>query len=132
MISRLTPNLIVDSIEEQLDFWVRALGFEIETTVPQGDSLGFAILKHGNVELMLQSRDSVAEDVPNLAEGAYRTALFLEVDNLDELASRVASFESVCERRKTFYGADEVIVFDPAGNVVTLAQFDQSTSQSTS
>jgi hypothetical protein len=31
--------------------------------------------------------------------------------------------EPVIPRRTTFYGADELIVREPAGNVVTFAQF---------
>ncbi len=55
---KITPNLIVDRIEDCLPFWVDRLGFETTVQVPQGDRLGFVILKRELIELMLQSRAS--------------------------------------------------------------------------
>lgn len=46
-----------------------------------------------------------------------------ELDRLDE-AVTAAGAPRVIPRRKTFYGADEVVVRDPCGTVVTLAAFD--------
>ena len=71
---------------------------------------------------MLQSRNSAKNDVPAMAEGAWRSALYLEVDDLDGFAKRVKGAPQVFARRKTFYGAEELGVRDPAGNVVTFAQ----------
>ena len=42
------------------------LGFTKTDEVPEGDHLGFVILKHGAVELMYQTRESVRADVPAL------------------------------------------------------------------
>jgi len=55
-MKKLTPNLIVESVEECLRFWVDRLGFTKTVEVPEDDHLGFVILKRGDLELMLQSR----------------------------------------------------------------------------
>jgi hypothetical protein len=89
-VRKLTPVLYVEEIEPCLDFWYQ-LGFEKTAEVPEGDRLGFAILKKDVVEIMYQTRASVGNDIPVL--------------------------------NKTFYGADEVIVREPSGNVVAFAQF---------
>ena len=81
-MKKLTPNLIVDKIEDNLPFWVDRLGFEKTVEVPEGKSLGFVILQRGDVELMLQSRSSLAKDVPAIADGSYRSVLYIEVPNL--------------------------------------------------
>jgi len=125
-LHRITTVLVVDRIEEQLAFWVEGVGMELEVTVPHEQSIGFAILKQGTTELMLQSRASVAADIPSLARDKYTTALFIEVNDLDQLIPRLGSFEQIYERRTTFYGADEIGFRDPSGNAITFAQFSKT------
>lgn len=117
----ITANLIVDSIEQCLPFYEKTLGFERVTDVPEGDTIGFIILKHGNTQLMLQSVASVAKDVPPMAK-ASRATLYIDVEDLDVIKQRLADWPRVIADRTTFYGAHEVIVQDPAGNFVFFAQ----------
>lgn len=119
-ITKLTPNLLVDSIEEVLPFWTR-LGFAVTVSVPEGEHLGFAILAHGDVELMLQSRASMAKDLPPLADAHHTSMLYLEVPDLAPLRAALTSVPTVVPERTTFYGARELIVRDPAGNVIAFA-----------
>ncbi len=114
--------LIVDEIETCEPFWLR-LGYHRTVEVPQEGKLGFIILTSGAVEIMYQSRASVAADVPALAEKAYRAALFIEVDSLDAVIANLADAPVVFERRTTFYGADEIGVIEPGGSPITFAQF---------
>ncbi len=122
-MKKLTPVLYVEEIEPALPFWER-LGFAQTTSVPDGDRLGFVILESGPVEIMYQTRASVQGDVPELAStpvgGAF---LFIEVADLDAVAGALGDTAPIVPRRTTFYGADELIVREPGGNVVTFAQF---------
>lgn len=120
--NKLTPNLIVPSIEDCLEFWVERLGFEKITEVPDGERLGFVILRHGPVELMLQSRASLQKDIEPLAQAVYQTAVYCEVAALGPLRKALLGYPEVVPERTTFYGAREIIVKDPAGNVVCLAE----------
>ncbi len=122
-MKKLTPVLIVDSIEECLTFWVGRLGFAKGVEVPHGDALGFVILNHGPVELMLQSRASVRDDVPAVAREAGKMALFIEVADLAPIRKAVAGVPQFFDERTTFYGAREIGVRDPAGHYVTFAHF---------
>lgn len=117
-MKKLTPNLIVDRIEDSLPFWVQRLGFETVAEVPHQDQLGFVILKHGATELMLQSRASVRQDVPDIAEGPQRAVLYYEVADLAPIRKALEGWPRVTPERTTAYGAREIIVRDPAGNVV--------------
>jgi hypothetical protein len=124
LMKKLTPVVYVEAIEPVLPFWVDRLHFEVAAEVPQGDRLGFVILQKGGVELMYQTRESVAKDIPPLADSPMRGSfLFVEVEDLEEVARALEGIEPVVPRRRTFYGADELIVREPAGNVVTFAQF---------
>ena len=114
----LTPNLIVESIEACLPFWVERLGFEKTVEVPHEDRLGFVILKRGPTELMLQSRPSLAGDVAPIADGPHRAVLYITVEDLAPIRTALADWPLVVPERTTFYGARELIVRDPAGHIV--------------
>jgi uncharacterized glyoxalase superfamily protein PhnB len=117
----LTPNLIVESIETCLPFWVDRLGFEKTVEVPEGDQLGFVILARDGVQLMLQSQASLAKDVPAIAGGPYRTVLYLKVADLEPIRASLNGWPKIIEGRTTFYGAKEMIIDDPVGNRVFFA-----------
>jgi catechol 2,3-dioxygenase-like lactoylglutathione lyase family enzyme len=114
----ITANLIVDSIEACLPFWVERLGFEKTVEVPHEGALGFVILKRGSAELMLQTRASLGADIPPLAEGPQHATLYITVDDLAPIRKALKGYPLVVPERTTFYGAHELIVRDPAGNGV--------------
>jgi uncharacterized glyoxalase superfamily protein PhnB len=122
-MKKLTPVLVVEHIEDCLPFWVDRFGFEQTMQVPDGDKLGFVGLRNENVEVMLQSRASVEQDIPAIAEEPFRSALFVEVDDLDAIVAAGEGLDIVVPRRQTFYGADEIAYRDPAGNIITFAKF---------
>ncbi len=120
-MKHITANLIVDGIEDCLPFWVERLGFQKTVEVPEGDRLGFVILKHGAVEVMLQSRDSMRKDIAPLAEGPFRSFLYVHVADLAAIRTALTAWPLVVPERTTFYGAREIIVHDPAGHVVVFS-----------
>lgn len=131
-VKRLTPVVAVEAIEACIPFWTETLGFEKTMEVPSddGDGLAFAAFEKGKGEVMYQTWDSLAEDVPSLVpeDGAGPVFLFLEVasvEELDRLDEALADAERVLPRRTTFYGADEIVVQDPCGTIVTLAAFEE-------
>lgn len=122
-MNSLTPLITVEAIEPCLPFWTDRLGFELIATVPHGDAIGFAMMQKGNVEIMYQSRASVADDVPGLLDdfGTGKTPLFIKVDAIDPVVEMLGDAEVVVERRTTFYGMDEIFVKAPCGTVVGFA-----------
>jgi uncharacterized glyoxalase superfamily protein PhnB len=125
-MQRLAPVLMVDAIEPVLSFWVDKLGFKKEAEVPHENHLGFVILEKDGVQVMYQTKDSVAADIPPLAKSPQKgTFLFIEVSDINAVEKALKGITPIVPRRKTFYGADELIVREPAGNVVTFAQMGQ-------
>jgi uncharacterized glyoxalase superfamily protein PhnB len=122
MMKKLTPVLVVDQVEPCAAFWTGGLGFARTAEVPHDGETGFVMLQRDAVEIMYQSRASVAADLPALAEGAHRTVLYIEVSDLDAVEAAVAGAEVVQPRRTTFYGMMEIGVREPGGNVVIFAQ----------
>jgi catechol 2,3-dioxygenase-like lactoylglutathione lyase family enzyme len=120
-MNSIVCNLIVPSIEACLPFYVERLGFTQTVDVPHDGKLGFVILKRGDLELMLQSCASVEADIAGLEHAGFRAALSIEVDQLAPIRKALQGWPLVVPERTTFYGAREIIVRDPAGNVVCFA-----------
>ena len=125
MVKKLTPVLIVERIEPCLRLWIEGLGFakSAEVPGPDGKSLGFVILQKGAIELMFQSRASVAADVPALAHQPAASALFLEVDSLAPIRKAIAGLPITIPERTTFYGTREIGIREPGGHHVVFAEF---------
>lgn len=127
MLRKLTPILYVEAIEPVLPFWTERLGFEITGQVPEGDRLGFVMMQRDGVEVMLQTRSSVEADAPALADTPMGGAmLFIEVRDLDSIVDALEGAEILVPRRTTFYGADEIFVREPGGNIVGFAEFAEN------
>ncbi len=75
--------------------------------------------------MMYQSYDSDEKDGSFLAQEYAKgpTYLYIEVDSLDDVITATKGASVVMPERKTFYGAREIGVKDPAGHVLTFAQF---------
>jgi hypothetical protein len=74
---------------------------------------------------MYQTRASVIDEQPGTAKDlmGHSVALFITVDNLDQVATALAGAPVVKPRHKTFYGSSEMYVREPGGNTVGFAQF---------
>jgi len=126
-MKKITPILVVDEIEPSLRLWVDRLGFQKVVEVPEGDRLGFVILAGDGVELMLQTRESIAnevekDDLPAAMKPAPgRSTLYIDVEDLDGLRERVAGFEVLVADRQTSYGARELWLKEPGGNLIGFA-----------
>lgn len=119
---KITAMIYVPAVEPSLKFWVNQLGFTKTVEVPEGDKIGFAILVHGDAELMLQSISGVGHDIPAFSEYARPAAcLYIEVADFDDLLKRVAGAPVVVPVRTTFYGMKEIGVREPGGNIVLFA-----------
>ena len=123
-VKKLTPVLFVEKIEPVLPFWTEHLGFIKTVEVPDGDHLGFVILQQRDVEVMYQTYASADKDVPAAAVAVRKgpTFLYIEVDNLEFLKPALLSEDVYLPERRTFYGAREIGVRDPAGHFLTFSE----------
>ncbi|HET6361431.1 MAG TPA: VOC family protein [Gemmatimonadota bacterium] len=122
-MKKLTPLLAVEAIEPSLAFWVDALGFARTVEVPHEDALGFVILEKDGYEVMMQTIASIKSDVPAAVPPAGASLLYIEVEDLSAIEEAIADYELLVPRRKTFYGAEEIFVREPGGNVVGFAEY---------
>jgi uncharacterized glyoxalase superfamily protein PhnB len=132
---KITANIIVSSANETLDFYEEVLGFILVMAVPEGSQQiitardaatppGIAIIRRDDVELMLQSRKSLAKELPSLATSSVGTSftLYIQVDDLDALYKDIKDKAAIIEDlHATFYGAREFCIRDVDGRILTFA-----------
>jgi uncharacterized glyoxalase superfamily protein PhnB len=122
---KITPNLIVASVERSLTFYVDILGFERAMTVPENSPFVFASVTSGPVEIFFNDVSTVAKGSPQLANRAFGggNTMFIEVEGVDALHDRVATRAAICMDLTTqWYGMREFAIEDPDGYVITFAE----------
>ena len=122
---KLTPNLLVASVERSLAFYVDTLGFARGMTVPEASPFAFASVTGGAVEIFLNDAATAVKEYPAFAGrpiGATST-LYIEVEGVDALHDRLKSqVKIVIPIATQFYGMREFAIADPDGYVITFAE----------
>jgi hypothetical protein len=120
-LNKLTPILIVDEIEPCLPAW-EALGYAPTVRVPDDGAAGFVILSAQTGEVMLQTRASLVDDLPAVAELTPTHLLYADVASVAEATKALSGARVLVPRRKTFYGATEAWVELEGGAILGLAE----------
>ena len=122
---KLTPNLLVASVERSLAFYVGTLGFERGMTVPEQSPFVFASVTSGPVEIFFNDAAGAVKEYPAFAGkpiGATGT-LFIDMDGVDALHQRLQGHVPIAMPLVTqFYGMREFAIEDPDGYVITFAE----------
>jgi len=137
MLKKLWCNMMVADVNKSIEFYADVLGFQHVMSVPMGSEeilsqydpnkvLVYALIKNGDIELMLQEQKSLRDNVPAFADSAdisSSAVLYFEVDDLETLAARLKTqCEVVRDLHDTFYGMKEFYVKDLNGYVLGFAQ----------
>ena len=124
-LKRLTPNLIVSSVERSLVFYCDVLGFQRTATVPDRSPYVFAAVHSGGVEIFLNAPGPAEEEYPALRGRALggTLTLFIEVSEIERVYAELKSqVKVVMPLQKKWYGSTEFAFEDPDGYVITCAQ----------
>ena len=123
--TKLTPNLLVASVERSLAFYIDTLGFARGMTVPDESPFVFAAVTGGPVEIFLNDAAGAIQEYPGFAGkplGATGT-LFIEVEGVNALHQRLQGQVTIVMPIETkFYGMREFAIADPDGYVITFAE----------
>src|SRR5216117_2632246 len=118
--NKLTPNLIVASVERSLAFYIDVLGFVRGLSVPEQPPLVFASVTSGPVEIFLNDTAAALQEHPDWADRVRPSAansMFIEVAGpgaVDALHDRVKSRAKVVMPLVTqWYGMREFAIEDP-------------------
>jgi hypothetical protein len=120
-LAKLSTLLVVDAIEPCLPTW-QALGYTVTVRVPEAGPAAFSILNGTAGELMLQTRASLAEDLPAVADKNPTHLLYADVPSLADAARSLGNATVLVQQRKTFYGAHEIWFLLEGGMILGLAE----------
>jgi uncharacterized glyoxalase superfamily protein PhnB len=126
--SKLTPNLLVASVERSLGFYIDTLGFERGMTVPDQSPFVFASVASGPVEIFFNDAATAVKEYPGFAGKPLGAtgSMFIELagsGTIDALHDRIKNRVTVTMPLVTqFYGMREFAIADPDGYVITFAQ----------
>jgi lactoylglutathione lyase len=125
MLTKMTPNLMVEDVNETIEFYRGMLGFEVLATVPEQGALDWALAKRDDIQLMFQSRTSLTGDLPALdgKEIGGTLSLYTEVTDVDDLYHRLhGKVDIVQDLHTTFYHTKEFTFRDCNGYFVAFSQ----------
>jgi len=124
-LKKLTPNLVVASVERSVAFYRDVLGFAVSTTVPESAPYVFAIVQSGSVEIFLNAPEPAGAEYPSFKDRPIGGTLTLFVD----VAGIARAYEALKARvkvvmplEKKWYGVTEFACPDPDGYVITVAE----------
>jgi catechol 2,3-dioxygenase-like lactoylglutathione lyase family enzyme len=116
---RVNVRYIVDDVPAAVSFYTTHLGFEVNMSVP-----AFADVTRGRLRLLLSGpASSGARATPADHASAGRTRVLLIVDDLDAEIDRLrGNGLSFCSSLVSGPGGRQILLADPAGNLVELFQ----------
>jgi uncharacterized glyoxalase superfamily protein PhnB len=121
---KLSPNLFVTSVKESIAFYEK-FGFKAEQVIPDAENPIWASVASGNVEIMLQDKNSGMQEFAPLSgkELGATLTLFMQTENLEDNynVAKSNNFKIVNDMHQTFYGTSEFAVQDPDGYICVFA-----------
>ena len=122
----LTPNIFVSDVKATVAFY-QQLGFNITMSVPEtGDDLVWVMMTNGNVNMMFQTYDSLAGELPEISRtNGGSLLLYINLKGIraffEQLQAKVTVLKGL---ETTFYGATEFTIKDNNGYVLTFAEHE--------
>ena len=127
MLKRLTPNIMVEDVARTVDFYKDILVcFELVDHESVKGKLNWALLRCGDVQLMFESRESMAASIPisrNKNIGGTVT-IYIELEGIKELYKMLKNkVDVIRDLHDTAYGMREFLIQDCNGLVITFAEW---------
>ncbi len=130
----IIPNLMVSDMTRSLAFYRGTLGFSLAMAITpdqdvleetDGSNAVFAILSAVGGQLMLQTRDSLREELPQLGvTPAYTGTIYVRGYDPRPLVAKLTPDQIVKPMERTWYAMLELYVRDPDGYIVCLGMAD--------
>lgn len=127
-LQTLTPNLMVQNVNDTVHYYQEKLGFTLLQTVPQEGPLDWAMMKCNEVVIMFQSKKSLAKELPRFERqnpgGGF--TLYIRMEGVHELYYELLeTAEIISDIEDTFYGTTEFSINDPNGYVLTFSEMNE-------
>ena len=124
-LKKVTPNLVVSSVEQSIAFYRDLLHFAVTATVPEEAPHAFAIVQSGGVEIFLNAPGPAIAEYPAFANRPIggTLPLYVEVQGIKQLYEALRpQLQIVTPLEKKFYGVTEFVIQDPDGYLITFGE----------
>lgn len=121
----LTPNMMVEDVNQSIKYYQEKLWFELLITVPEQGEFDRAMLKNWSVNIMLQKKDNMLKEYPILKwKIIWSTANFyIDIDDINWLYNKIKDQVVVVnDLHQTFYWSWEFAIEDRDGYILVFAQ----------
>jgi uncharacterized glyoxalase superfamily protein PhnB len=126
MLNSLTPNLMVNNVEETIEYYTDILGFTLLKTIPEHGNPDWAMVKRNDVVLMFQSAKSLKDELPKLKAQKPGGGLtfYIKVGKITELHEELVDneVEIISDLESTFYDTIEFSIVDINGYILTFSE----------
>ncbi|MFS1512736.1 VOC family protein [Chengkuizengella sp. SCS-71B] len=134
-LKKFTTNFISKDLETSISYYRDILGFKLEMVVDdnhiitkemdQDKNYVYALMSKDDLEIMFQTPDSIAEDIPackDIPKG-ISACFYLEVEGLTDFYQEIhKKVEIVRDLYTTWYGMQEFHIKDCNGNILGFAK----------
>lgn len=119
----LSPNIFVKDMNATIAFY-KQLGFNVIMSVPEEGDFVWAMMACGNVTMMFQTFESLADELPAISRlNGGSLLLYIKLKNIRTFFERIKEKVTVLKGlEKTFYGATEFSITDNNSYVLTFAE----------
>ena len=138
MFTTLTPNLMVKDIRRSVAFYTDILGFSLRMAVPEDESefpdtlkdgvtYVYAQLVYGDLEVWIQTQESLTKDIPAFAgmSPGGAVSFYGVVEDVDAAFAKLdGKVDLVKGLETTWYGMREFYIRDPDGYILGFATQD--------
>lgn len=122
MLKSMIPMLVCSDVQKSIEFYTDVLGLRVQSRMDEVGKSGWAMLKKGDVELMLAS-PTYLPDMPKV-EGRYFQAMYyFYMDELAKLREQAMAKGQECtEIVERFYNMKEFEMADPDGHLLVFGE----------
>ena len=125
-LNSLTPNLMVNDVEETVEYYTDVLGFTLLMTVPETGKLDWAMVKRNDVIINFQTKKSLSSELPRMAgeKPGGGLTFYIKVDRITEIHEELFNneVEIISDLESTFYNTIEFSIVDVNGYVLTFSE----------
>ena len=122
----VAPNIFVNNMSETIAFY-KSIGFQQTMSVPEtGDDFVWVMMANGNVTFMLQTFESLGNDLPDISrQNGGSLLLYINLKGIREYFDSIKDKVTILAGlEKTFYGATEFTIKDNNNYVLTFAEHE--------
>ena len=122
----LSPVLMVKNVNETIKFYTEVLGFQMVMAMPkETDQYCFAIMHNGDVEIMLEQKETFEEELAYFKDKAIggTFTMYIETSNVEELHNNLKGKVTIVkELQDTCYKTKEFGITDNNKYILVFAE----------